>query len=1050
MERKHNLEYVSKMYLENFDNRALKDGLLEMEIRFGTKRNFVISQIDYNNVIKKLKNMGFRLDPPMEMLRISHIHKGLNDKREKKSDIRTTISGLHEISKYCKTNMINSKAKFEDKRNYVTNDGTVVNTVDIDEYGFRISLSVEKDLDETNEKVSNLTANWNETGKKFRYLSRTKLTHDDFPVAVDMSIVKSSTKSEYTIQESGVFETEKQYEIEIEVDSTRIESKFNKQGTLSNAIRTVVKYILCGIQRSNYPISNSETRNIHSEYMSILRGTSDVKQAPYPSDFVGPSSNTLQISNILNNISDTPNIRNSYTATDKADGDRKLLFINNIGRIYLIDTNMQVEFTGAVTDNAEVFSTIIDGEHILHDKEGRYINMYGAFDIYYIKKKDVRNLSFKSVLQESDKTKYRLCILKSVIKQIKPKKSHNNSEESPINIFTKKFEFGEIFAQCKNIIDKINDGLYPYETDGLIFTPTILGVGANSVDEEYKVKPKKMTWKHSFKWKPAANNTIDFLTTFEKNASGQLVIGNILDTSTNVKKETQIQQYMVAALRVGYDQKKHGYIDPCSHILNDSLPDQDIGSNGYRPVRFHPSNPPDDNAGVCHIMMTSPEQLMYTEEKEIIEDNTIIEYRYDHTRKSKWRWIPLRVRYDKTADFRLRGNNFGNAYHVANSNWESIHNPITEIMITTGTNIPNEGQDDDIYYNPDGKKSVTLGLREFHNKFVKHILITSVSNPGNTMIDLAVGKGGDLPKWVDSKLGFILGIDISRDNIENNNNGVCSRYLDYKKKIRHIPRALFVQGNSTRNIVSTDAFNDMKTKQIIESIFGKNTKQDAEKLGQGVLKNHGVASDGFDICSIQFAIHYMFESLETLCSFIQNVSETTKKGGYFIGTSYDGDIVFKYLSKVKKGESFSLTDPTSKRKVWEVTKQYDANKFGKDQTSLGYKIDIYQESINNTVSEYLVNYGYLKRILENYGFKEYTDITENDEKVQQLKNTFKGKTHFKDLQTIMRQQSEPSRYRKVPKMSVEEQIISRMNRMFIYKKLRTVDAAAVTNSILQI
>ena len=50
---------------------------------------------------------------------------------------------------------------------------------------------------------------------------------------------------------------------------------------------------------------------------------------------------TLQMINLINeiDINDTnktiPNIRKNYT-TDKADGSRKLLFINENGKIYLI------------------------------------------------------------------------------------------------------------------------------------------------------------------------------------------------------------------------------------------------------------------------------------------------------------------------------------------------------------------------------------------------------------------------------------------------------------------------------------------------------------------------------------------------------------------------------------------------------------------------------------------------------------------------------------------------------------------------------------------
>ena len=43
---------------------------------------------------------------------------------------------------------------------------------------------------------------------------------------------------------------------------------------------------------------------------------------------------------------------------------------------------------------------------------------------------------------------------------------------------------------------------------------------------------------------------------------------------------------------------------------------------------------------------------MFTEEREIINDETVVEFRYDLTREGLWKWIPLRVRYDKTTEFR--------------------------------------------------------------------------------------------------------------------------------------------------------------------------------------------------------------------------------------------------------------------------------------------------------------------------------------------------------------------------------------------------------------
>ena len=54
-----------------------------------------------------------------------------------------------------------------------------------------------------------------------------------------------------------------------------------------------------------------------------------------------------------------------------------------------------------------------------------------------------------------------------------------------------------------------------------------------------------------------------------------------------------------------------------------------------------------------------------------------VEFSYDKTRENHFKWVPLRVRYDKTAEYRRGLKNFGNSYLVANSNWYSIHNPIT-------------------------------------------------------------------------------------------------------------------------------------------------------------------------------------------------------------------------------------------------------------------------------------------------------------------------------------------------------------------------------------
>ena len=260
-----------------------------------------------------------------------------------------------------------------------------------------------------------------------------------------------------------------------------------------------------------------------------------------------------------------------------------------------------------------------------------------------------------------------------------------------------------------------------------------------------------------------------------------------------------------------------------------------------------------------------------------IEDNIIIEFAYNPDKPDLWKWEPLRIRYDKTSELRSGVKNFGNAYHVANANWQSIHNPVSVSILTSGNGVT-INNDEDVYYNNKNKTSETKSLRDFHNLYVKSMLINKVSKSGYSLIDYAVGKGGDLPKWVSANLNFVLGIDVSKDNIENRLDGVCARYLNYAQQLNIIPKALFLHGNSILNIKDGAAFYDDKSKQIIKALFGEGTKNEV-LLGKGVYANYGISKNGFNISSIQFAIHYMFENEAKLDGFIKNVKECTALEG---------------------------------------------------------------------------------------------------------------------------------------------------------------------------
>ena len=68
-------------------------------------------------------------------------------------------------------------------------------------------------------------------------------------------------------------------------------------------------------------------------------------------------------------------------------------------------------------------------------------------------------------------------------------------------------EGDQIFEACGMILSKEREGIFIYNTDGLIFTPALTGVGSDRIGVAGRMR--KETWEHSFKWKPPKYNTID-------------------------------------------------------------------------------------------------------------------------------------------------------------------------------------------------------------------------------------------------------------------------------------------------------------------------------------------------------------------------------------------------------------------------------------------------------------------------------------------------------------------------------------------------------------
>lgn len=1012
----------------------------ELEVKFGTRNFNKITKIDFDNVIQCLKSNGFVANSSNGVynLKIQNSYFDKNINKVIISNIRTEIHGIYNIQQYCRTNEINieNQNKFVKKIRVKDESNKFLEPINYDDFNFRITLNTEEDLNNNNNQLINMLNNWDKNNKIFRYINRISFYNEKYPVRIDCSIVKSSRKennkliADKNIQDSNVFNNPITYEIEIELLHNKIIGNYKKPDELIKSIKNVIKIVLSGLQNTNYPIGNNEINSILNDYQSLIFKEENkiptYKLNSY--NFIGPSNITLQISNIIENEeSKESNILNNYTVTEKADGIRKLCYINNDGKIYFITTSLKVEFTGTVCKNKEYFNSLIDGEHILYNKKQDYINLYAVFDLYFIKGQDIRNLDF---VNPQSKEKSRLVILNDLIKKISLVNIVNN-DMSDLRIEIKTFyttsDDNTIFDGCKLIMDKVNNNLFEYETDGLIFTPMLNGVGMN--DRNNKPPNYKSTWEQCFKWKPPKYNTIDFLiSTVKTNNTDKISL--LYNDGKNMIQNNQINKYKTLTLMVGFDIKKHGYLNPCENMLNGefkSIINKDNNEN-YKPMPFYPTNPYIE-AHTCNILLkpdANNDLQMFTNENEVIEDNMIVEFSYNIENEQNWRWEPLRIRYDKTSEYRNNMKNYGNAYHVANSNWQSIHNPITLSMITTGKDIPKYFEENDVYYNNKNKSFNTLGLRDFHNLWIKNKLIKTFTNQGSNLIDLSVGKAGDLPKWRNNNLNFVFGIDISKDNLENKLDGACARYLKSKERFTNTPDCIFVHGDSGLDIISKNAFYNDKGKKIWSSLYGDGTK-DEKTIGKIPSKYYGIANNGFDNTSCQFSIHYFFQNNEMLNRFIKNVVNVTKLNGRFIGTSFDGRLLFKKLYNLKMNENIIINKDDNK--IWEVTKLYDNDKFENNSTCVGYPINVYQESINKTFKEYLVNFDYLVRLFENYGFKlEETKLFENE---------------YNDIDFENLDQNEKIMYKNIENISEQEKTISFLNRWFVFKKIRNVDVDSV-------
>ena len=219
---------------------------------------------------------------------------------------------------------------------------------------------------------------------------------------------------------------------------------------------------------------------------------------------------------------------------------------------------------------------------------------------------------------------------------------------------------------------------------------------------------------------------------------------------------------------------------------------------------------------------------------------------------------------------------------------------------------------------------------------------------------------------------------------------------------------LFLEGDSSKSIRYGDAIPNYYENQIMRYLFNQDITED--RILDGRIKQ-GICKDGFEVGSIQFAMHYMFKTRESILAFVHNLMDCIKLNGHVIITCFDGEQVMKLLKDVAFNETYEIPNVTT------IKKKYIIDKLTK-QNCEGVTISIKQDTLSGEfMDEYLLYEPYFVELMAQHGFtldvklpfSEATDTFDHlDGKIVAASNMPEG-----------------------------ESILSHLNRYYIFKKTST-------------
>tara|TARA_B000000475_G_scaffold271367_1_gene269025 strand:+ start:164 stop:2977 length:2814 start_codon:yes stop_codon:yes gene_type:complete len=670
-------------------------------------------------------------------------------------------------------------------------------------------------------------------------------------------------------------------------------------------------------------------------------------------------------------------ILENYAVSEKADGERYLLYVDDNSKVYLIDgTNKQVRGCNIETDSK---NCLLDGELVLcHNLlKNNSKDLFAIFDIYYYNNEKVSNLP---LIDDTNQNRYNL--MNTFLKSIKKQHSHKI-------IVKQQLTSDNIFDNCDSILSNKDD--YDYDIDGLIFTPIKIPVFGYYANKPVELNNgNNLTWNRVLKWKPPELNTIDFIV-IEKGYQTLLSDGKKYKVySLNVVLNSNDMENISVKEGLNYS---YNNIERKTHPIY-SLKQYNV-----------------DNLDQFVYIPTDKNDRCFTENKEEILNNSVVEFAYNKDTElllaKERRWRPLRIRHDKNKIYNFGEgilNKTANTNYVAMNIWRSINDEITSDMIcgkqSIAVNVKKYLTGLDVYYKRpiSSFNLISYKMNLFHNHVIKAMLYeTELVNSNKTLLELACGQAADLQRWMTNNFTHILGIDYTLDNITNPISGAYSRVINYNYSKRK-SKIIFAAGDCHKNIRDGSAAVDTESKELLLHLF-KNKKSDGFNYVQNFPKQ-------FNLISCMFSVHYFFETEKMLDGFIRNVVENIDKNGKFILTFMDKDLVKKILDE-NNGTAIGK-DLNSGAVIWAIIKKYNDN----SKLKYGQKIDVYIENTGRLITENLVDFNVLKNKLS-----EHKIILEDSETFEKT---------FKDTTKKLLEIKNPNNYQK-KKIERQIDIINNLN-----------------------